>query len=215
MNETMTQLRKSKSFREFFRILPTAYIENAAFAVLSVVFILPIIRQICYVVGYDDGGMMWISTLKALGMVSLVLFLLGFIKSVVCKDYPIRSGKLDFRLFFVNNRERLLIITMLLYMIISTAVTGWTSHSVEGDAYRREGLLTYCVYVSLFLCATLIENEKLKKRLFIILSVSAMLLAAVAITESCGVYISERTVPILNNHPNSIYDKSNHYGYFL
>ena len=100
---------------------------------------------------------------------------------------------------------QILILVLLFLSIISSLLSEDPVLSIFGDAYRKEGLLVYIMYIGFVLMTSTIKNEKNIKSIINMIIISAIFISVVPLFgEDISCY-----------HFSNIYHNSNHYGYFL
>lgn len=113
-------------------------------------------------------------------------------------------------------KELLLIIILVGYLIwtlISCIFAQDRQKAFYGDAYRKEGFITYLIYAGFFACAFLIKSDKLKRCLlnsFIIVAIINIIL----------INLTNNSIQMLKifhfkNIQVGVFSNSNHYGYYL
>ena len=69
-------------------------------------------------------------------------------------------------------------IFLIFWMILSTAINGITTYTIQGDSYRKESLLDQiCYFVFFFFVSSKIKNDAAKKRIIFIQIIIGLLVA--------------------------------------
>ena len=145
-------------------------------------------------------------------------------------SFSLRIGIITYMLYilklFAENKHPKLRISptfaffavLVLFMLISTVVNGYTEYARYGEPYRYESLTTFIMYPMIFfLCSTLITNKRIKNVVcFSFLFLSFVIGIISLINYYMLIYGYE---PILYSASDEkmlgLFSNSNHYGYYL
>lgn len=130
------------------------------------------------------------------------------------------SGLLSFITYFLykyktkeKNKSNKFIYTFIILIIISTFFSSNIGLSIMGNTYRQEGIMTYLVYLSLFLNCTIIND---KNKILTILKVFSIVGCILSLTSLIGYYFN---LHLRNIHETyrpfmSIFYNENHAAYY-
>ena len=107
----------------------------------------------------------------------------------------------------------IILVGYLIWTLISCIFAQDRQKAFYGDAYRKEGFITYLIYAGFFACAFLIKSDKLKRCLlnsFIIVAIINIIL----------INLTNNSIQMLKifhfkNIQVGVFSNSNHYGYYL
>lgn len=127
--------------------------------------------------------------------------------AVLCFAHTIMSGK------SVINAITVLPAVFILWMLISTAVNGFTADAVNGVPYRYLGVAEYIICIAAFMgCSAMISSENSRHTILILYIAAADLIAAAALYDR----ITGAVPPFGNKEGlSAVFFHGNHYGYFL
>ncbi|MCR5458000.1 MAG: O-antigen ligase family protein [Clostridiales bacterium] len=147
--------------------------------------------------------------IRFLGYIGLVNALIDF----YCRVFIHRERAIKWT--FLKRPWIGLFTILLLWALLSIGVAEDKSLAFFGYPYRYEGYLSYLAYAGIFVSAAQIRNEKYRKLLLIITSVTSTLLAVLTLLKEIfgwsflmyrGGMVGEYSATFIN---------SNHYGYYL
>jgi len=197
---------QSKSINEMFSNTTREMIECIAFIPVIIFIISPILQlMINFIFPYYYA--FTIDTVSLIsGVTGTVAIIMFTGKKIVQKS----------RISDIANENNAMIffLAMIIFMIISTCINGFTDYAVHGDSYRNESLLTYIMYfIIYYFCSSLIKSRKLKAIAMYTFIISSIIIGI-------SVMIHEYFSPLEqfqdNRNPfSAVFFNSNHYGYYL
>lgn len=101
---------------------------------------------------------------------------------------------------------------LFVWIIICTMHSADKYTSIFGTEYRYEGLVTYCCYAAVYMCAHIVKEAKYRKCIFNTYAVTAVIL---------GICLLLQDNHLLYMHKIFVYDRAtvfsqfNHFGYYL
>ena len=104
-----------------------------------------------------------------------------------------------------------LFIILLFWCVVTTFTSVDVNTSVFGTTYRKEGLLTYFSYFSIFCLALLLKKDGYKKILFNILLFVQIILSIIALMNNEITFLLTGSL----DPYSAIFSQFNHYGYYL
>ncbi len=115
--------------------------------------------------------------------------------------------------FWKSVPARLPFLLLCVWMVIVTAINGFTEAALIGDSYRGESLFSFVVYFAIyFLCGSLVRSENPKRRLIYgFLAVNTLLNVVVMFDH----FVTPLPIFKQNETFCAIFYQFNHYGYFL
>lgn len=180
IKQTWQELSEMTSVRQLATVIPEQGLETIALVLLSIWCLSPVFMVFAYyliqqddptltLLNLDLAATTWAQVLQILGNLGMLVGLIAVIKNYFTEGLlkAFSSKALAFSLFL-----------MLIWGMISTAMSQNPLLAFFGDAYRREGLLTYLAYSGIFACATLIRNQKKIELLLASFGISSMIVAA-------------------------------------
>ena len=204
VREQYQAVAHSKNAKEFFRNIPETFIEILA-AVPFLVFILTVIHQLIvkFTAPYGYSGLTR-PAMRVAAVVGAAVIILHIGKQ--CTE------GVTLRRFAAENMPLVFFLPLMLWMLLSTCVNGFTQEALHGDGYRCESLFTFLLYFSVyFFCASIIHRQRIKAVLcYAFLAVSLILNAVTLILTYIVGNMSlhyENTI--------GVFDQFNHYGYYL
>ncbi|MGN0631932.1 MAG: O-antigen ligase family protein [Ruminococcus sp.] len=217
MKEIISKLKsisQSKNVHEMISRTPGNYIEFLVFFSLLLMLILPL-YQLIYTSVFPPAPFFLDSSFGiSINTVSMILVMLGVLFLILKHAKNAECGiKLGIKQILQDNIPMVFFGFMMLMMIVSTCINGFTDYAVHGDEYRKESLFTYILYFAVFyFLSTKIKLEKFKGILLYSFIFASIPLAV------C-VYIDFDIVP-LNAFMYKldflgIFSNSNHYAYYL
>ncbi|MDW7659168.1 MAG: hypothetical protein SCM11_18525, partial [Bacillota bacterium] len=209
-------LQKVKHIHELLAYLPEHLLEKAVFIVLSAWVLSPlyILLRSVFLTGTDEQYLrlmlssFWYVALQQVGFVGWLLALVSIAKNAVRnKDQGTKIGR---KAWLSGRMVPLLLGLMLIWSILSCLTSDNRLLSFMGDAYRRDGLLSYLLYGGLFASATQVRSRSTVRRIMVLFVAVATLLALLTL-------ISQ---PALNElfkikSQSAVFYNANHYAYYL
>lgn len=214
MKEIFSRLKticKSRTFPEMLDKTPEEYIQFIIFFPLFLFMILPLWQLIHDFITPEMHDISFFAKTSAILICATTVGVLGIIIHLAKKIHV--YGKPPLKSVIKSNIPMVFFLFVILMMIVSTLINGFTSFAIFGDAYRHENLFTFIAYFSVyFLSAAIITNQKLK---------AALLYTFIAASLPVGIFtLIDSTVVSLKAFDqctgvSSVFHQFNHYGYYL
>ena len=198
-NRDFTASEISEACSDFFSALP------------GVIFCLLPVSVFVYL--QATGSWKLLSTYPVMAVVFngfAVLF--GVIGAVM---YFYNSRRMRFKDLISDNVPALIFVALCLWMLISTAVNGFTKNALKGGEYRNESLFLFFVYFLIyFFCSSTIKKEKFKKVSGYILLASSWAAGILSLVHKYKeLFVSMYEID--SSRISFVFHQFNHYGYFL
>ena len=173
------------------------------FSLLFIWMIIPILKMIqgvsLFTVIYEYRFM------EIVGIIGIYLFAFEIYKKIKTSDNK--------KLLIKELLPIIILVGYLIWTLISCILAQDRQKAFYGDAYRKEGFITYLIYAGFFACAFLIKSDKLKRCLlnsFIIVAIINIIL----------INLTNNSIQMLKifhfkNIQVGVFSNSNHYGYYL
>ena len=173
------------------------------FSLLFIWMIIPILKMIqgvsLFTVIYEYRFMEFV------GIIGIYLFAFEIYKKIKTSDNK--------KLLIKELLPIIILVGYLIWTLISCILAQDRQKAFYGDAYRKEGFITYLIYAGFFACAFLIKSDKLKRCLlnsFIIVAIINIIL----------INLTNNSIQMLKifhfkNIQVGVFSNSNHYGYYL
>ena len=217
MKEIISKLKyisQSKNIHEMIIRTPGSYIEFLVFFPLLLMLVLPLYQLIYSSIlppapFFSDSSFgISVNTVSMILVMQGVLFLI--LKHAKNAECGVKTGlKQSFR----DNIPMVFFGFMMLMMIVSTCINGFTDYALNGDAYRRESLFTYILYFAVFFFLSAKIQQEVFKRILLYAFIFASIPLAVC------VYIDFDIVPMnafmYKLDFLGVFSNSNHYAYYL
>ena len=129
--------------------------------------------------------------------------------------YFFNSRKVPFKSIISDNIPLLLFLVLCLWMLVSTALNGFTKDALKGGEYRNESLFLFFAYFLIYyFCSSTIKKEKFKKASGYILLASSWLAGILSLVHR---YVKPLVSmeEIASGRISFVFHQFNHYGYFL
>lgn len=173
------------------------------FSVLFIWIIIPILKMI-------QGVSLFTSIyeykfMEIVGIIGIYLFAFEIYKKIKTTENK--------KLLIKELLPIIILVGYLIWTLISCIFAQDRQKAFYGDAYRKEGFITYLIYAGFFACAFLIKSDKLKRCLlnsFIIVAIINIIL----------INLTNNSIQMLKifhfkNIQVGVFSNSNHYGYYL
>ena len=173
------------------------------FSLLFIWMIIPILKMIqgvsLFTVIYEYRFM------EIVGIIGIYLFAFEIYKKIKTTENK--------KLLIKELLPIIILVGYLIWTLISCIFAQDRQKAFYGDAYRKEGFITYLIYAGFFACAFLIKSDKLKRCLlnsFIIIAIINIIL----------INLTNNSIQMLKifhfkNIQVGVFSNSNHYGYYL
>lgn len=204
VREQYDAVMHAKSAREFFENIPWGFVERlamipAAAIILSALYQLVITFTAPYVYSYA------INIARRIGLIfGLVVIVIFTAKKVIEKE--------SFPAFIRQNQPFAFFLVLMLLMLLSTVVNGFTDYALFGDSYRNESLFVFLMYFGIYyFCSSVIQNPKLKKVMLYLFVFVSLIVNGVVLFSTC---VLQNNV-FSYSHLLGIFQQYNHYAYYL
>lgn len=214
VREGFSKAMKSQSIGEFFGNVSWEAVEVFAMIAAGAFILSPIIQVLMNVYNYavhitEYPYLYTIQTISRITGCFGVLTIILFIGKTAMAKTRLRETASE-------NKAMIFFLILILLMIVSTCVNGFTQKALHGDGYRNESLFNYISYFAVyFFCASIIENRKYKKILIYAFLFGSAVIGLIALKH---LYISPVEQFIHNADQTdltAIFTNRNHYGYYL
>lgn len=202
---------KSKTFSEMLENIPWVYIEFLAFFPLLLFVLTPLLQLIhvfidpyAHSVAYATKTSAAFICAATLGMTGVLLYILKHVHTY---------GKPSLKSVIKQNIPMVFFCFLILMIIISTLINGFTDKALYGDIYRQESFFEFIGYFAVyFLSATIVSDKRLKAVLLYTLISASIPVAIVTILDSRFF-----NIPALNqcSGASGVFHQFNHYAYYL
>lgn len=141
----------------------------------------------------------------------LVISLIPAVLAIASFFYKSKNAGLNRQI--KNNIPMFIFLLLCVWMILTTAINGFTEEALHGDSYRNESLFTYIIYfVMFYFCATFIKSEKIKRTVAVSFFVPNIIINSTILVNE---YITPLKIYKYNEEFKGIFHQFNHYGYYL
>ena len=204
LREQYRTVADSKNFQEFFRNLPWSWIEHLS-AVPAMAFIFSVFYQLIITITAPCGySTLTLFILRVSFAFSSIVILLAAGK--------MRSEKVPFRSFLKSNTPMIFFAVLIILMIVSTCINGFTRSAVHGAFLRKESLFSFILYLTAYyFCTSALRKKRMKAWIiytFLVISIIhnvTVLIMTYAVHDISFFY--ERLI--------GVFHQFNHYGYYL
>ncbi len=210
--KVMVTKMKSKSLN-VYGILSRIDFQIVAFLVLLFIAVQPL-YGIFYVV-MDNMDLTALFYAKS-GVIRVAGYV-GII-AAICNAYckTVENGREYLKKKLLSNVWNGLFLAFMLWAVITTITSKNTYYAVYGYSYRFEGLVSYFGYAGIYLCGSMIRDEKKRNFVYDVAISASVLLAVVTLISESG---TANIVLLERNSWVSAYSGTfinpNHYGYYL
>lgn len=210
------QLKQAKSLAEFLGYIPDRYFEKVLLFLLGFFNLSPVLMVALLNCGVTFFNPYYL--LLQMGYVGMVVSGLLFYKR---KKGKVSLEKTTIKQWLGQHGSYLCLAAVLLLGILATVFSTDSRLAFFGDYYRKEGLLTIGAYAGIFMAASGIRNQQLKKRLVEIFVLTSLFLGIIVILQWRGLPIQSVVYQFgINDSVDfvlwaAIFHNINHYGYYL
>lgn len=211
---TLKSISKSGSNQEMIRRTPESYIEFLAFLPMFLLLVIPLYQMICIMLSPPPSVFASFSFKMNISAAMTFAFIFGtlflFLKHLKKVDSGIST---NIKQSLSWNIPMIFFGFMMIMMVMSAFVNGFTEKVFLGENYRKESLFTYLAYFAvLFFISSKIEIKKYKS-----VMLYGFILASIPL--AVCVYIDFDIVRIKafmdKLYFNGVFSNSNHYAYYL
>lgn len=140
--------------RSFALLLCLIWISSPVYILLRSTF-LNNHDAIYYSINRFDLGVLWFILLQQIGLLGCLLAILLILKNLVC----IKEINNQRKYLIYNHYSVVFLIFLLIWTILSTIFSNNIILSINGTAYRRDGLISYIAYAGLFSCGYILNDK--------------------------------------------------------
>ncbi|MCH5204968.1 MAG: O-antigen ligase family protein [Oscillospiraceae bacterium] len=214
MKEIFSRIKvicKSKSFSEMIENFPNSYIEFMAFFPLLLFMVLPLWQLIHNFISPNMHGISYNTKVLFVFLCACTVGGIAIVLNAAKKLHE--NGRPTLKSVVKNNIPMVFFLFVILMMIISTVINGFTTAAVQGDSYRHESVFYFIGYFAVyFLSATIITEKKLRAVLMYTF-ISASL--PVAVFTLLDKWVVSMEAFDMCAGPSAVFHQFNHYGYYL
>ena len=216
---------KSDNPKDINKVEGISYLEKCSFAIIEVLCLLPIIMSLYAfwfgfhvsksVSGIEDslasnGAINYVSFINAYYYLFLVIGFFSLMISV-CAIFRIwmkdKTG-----LFKALGYWSLLFFAVLIWAGVATLVSDNPIHAFRGGDYVHDGYLSYIIYASIYVCASIINHSRLKQIVIESFCCSLCWLSVLVLLQDLGITMLDYCFP--TKHA-AVFNNPNHFGYLL
>lgn len=215
----LTKLKKCKTLKEIYEVLGRIFFEKIAMYIVMGWCLLPILSIFFHIRWMGMAEQTFMYRLNILSSYQTAVLLMGVLTLEFLIAYFIgmiltRSNNWKNELFEFIKREpwNVFFLMLFVWIIICTMHSADKYTSIFGTEYRYEGLVTYCCYAAVYMCAHIVKEAKYRKCIFNTYAVTAVIL---------GICLLLQDNHLLYMHKIFVYDRAtvfsqfNHFGYYL
>ena len=209
MND-FTQLIKSKNISQIKHNLTYSLIGKIACIPIAAFFIsvvIELIKALTTMMSFDlEMYNPYAFTIKYINIIATVFGLLAIFLYLLRKyfDQDVTKNQI------LKHPSLLLFVLLSIWIIISTAATGFTDYALHGTYYRNESLFSFLRYYLIYFMCGVIVTDKQKNQLLYILLYSSMILVLFDLLNYVN-FFNDQFVSLWS----SVFYNTNHYGYYL
>ncbi len=214
MKKVVSQVKticKSKTISEMIDNIPRSYIEFLAFIPLLIFMALPVFQLISNFIVPEAQLASFGTKVSDINIRAAVLGAFSILLLLLKKTRTERKPSLKDTA--KSNIPMVFFLLLILMMIVSTIINGFTSYAKFGDSYRQENLFSFILYFAIyFFCSSKITTEKFKAVLLYTFIIGSL---------PVGIFtlIDYKVVPLdafnLCVGLSGVYHQFNHYAYYL
>ena len=215
----LTKLKKCKTLKEIYEVLGRIFFGKIAMYIVMGWCLLPILSIFFHIRWMGMAEQTFMYRLNILSSYQTAVLLMGVLTLEFLIAYFIgmiltRSNDWKNELFEFIKREpwNVFFLMLFVWIIICTMHSADKYTSIFGTEYRYEGLVTYCCYAAVYMCAHIVKEAKYRKCIFNTYAVTAVIL---------GICLLLQDNHLLYMHKIFVYDRAtvfsqfNHFGYYL
>lgn len=209
----LTQDRGNTNFKTLYEKIPAHFYEYAGFAVVMIMMGLLLVEEV-YRIFFDNPRIeLYIKFFYLVGAFGEI-FAVIFIGAVFYG-----KEKQPLRQIIKTHLWDAAFVIMLIWSVISALLAEDSSYAIKGTSYRHDGLYTYLVYASMYICAKAVKSKKLRVRMLRGMGITVTLLSLMSIPQTSFELIKKWGKIGENIWKygtfSSIFYNTNHFGYVL
>ncbi len=204
------QLIKSKNISEIKQNLTYSLIDKLACIPIAVFFIsvvIELIKALTTTMSFDlEMYNPYAYTISYINVIATVFGILAIFLYLLRLHFDHKLTKKH----ILNHPSILLFIILSIWIIITTAINGFTPYALHGTYYRNESLFTFLrYYLIYFMCGVIVTNKQ-KDFLLHLLMYSSMILVFCNLLDYINM-LNDQFMTLWS----SVFYNTNHYGYYL
>ena len=204
------QLIKSKNISEIKQNLTYSLIGKLACIPIAVFFIsvvIELIKALTTTMSFDlEMYNPYAYTISYINVIATVFGILAIFLYLLRLHFDHKLTKKH----ILNHSSILLFIILSIWIIITTAINGFTPYALHGTYYRNESLFTFLrYYLIYFMCGVIVTNKQ-KDFLLHLLMYSSMILVFCDLLDYINM-LNDQFMTLWS----SVFYNTNHYGYYL
>ena len=204
------QLIKSKNISEIKQNLTYSLIGKLACIPIAVFFIsvvIELIKALTTTMSFDlEMYNPYAYTISYINVIATVFGILAIFLYLLRLHFDHKLTKKH----ILNHSSILLFIILSVWIIITTAINGFTPYALHGTYYRNESLFTFLrYYLIYFMCGVIVTNKQ-KDFLLHLLMYSSMILVFCDLLDYINM-LNDQFMTLWS----SVFYNTNHYGYYL
>ncbi len=204
------QLIKSKNISEIKQNLTYSLIGKLACIPIAVFFIsvvIELIKALTTTMSFDlEMYNPYAYTISYINVIATVFGILAIFLYLLRLHFDHKLTKKH----ILNHPSILLFIILSIWIIITTAINGFTPYALHGTYYRNESLFTFLrYYLIYFMCGVIVTNKQ-KDFLLHLLMYSSMILVFCDLLDYINM-LNDQFMTLWS----SVFYNTNHYGYYL
>lgn len=213
----LTQDRGGTNFKKIYEKVPEHFYEYAGFVIVLLMIGLLLVEEI-YRVFFDSPKLelyiKFFYLVGAFGEIFSVFYLGSFIFGKKKE-----TEKYSFKKLLKTHIWDLALGLMLFWSVLSTFQADYLDLALKGTTYRFDGLYTYLVYASMYICAKAVKSPKLRMWILRANGIMLTLLSLMSIPQT-NFELMLKWGKVGDNLfrygiYSSIFYNTNHFGYFL
>ena len=208
----LTKLKKCKTLKEIYEVLGRIFFEKIAMYIVMGWCLLPILSIFFHIRWMGMAEQTFMYRLNILSSYQTAVLLMGVLTLEFLIAYFIgmiltRSNDWKNELFEFIKREpwNVFFLMLFVWIIICTMHSANKYTSIFGTEYRYEGLVTYCCYAAVYMCAHIVKEAKYRKCIFNTYAVTAVIL---------GICLLLQDNHLLYMHKIFVYDRATVFSQF-
>lgn len=209
----LTQDRGNTNFRKLYEKIPSQFYEYAGFIIVMMMIGLLLVEEV-YRIFFDNPQVeLYINfyyLVGAFGEIFAVIF-------IGAAFYG--REKQSLKQILRTHLWDMAFLLMLVWSIISALLAEDSYYAIKGTTYRHDGLYTYLVYASMYICAKAVKSKKLRVWLLRSMGITVTLLSLMSIPQTSFRLILKwgkigENIWKYGTY-SSIFYNTNHFGYVL
>lgn len=195
MQETYEELKKAKSLKEIYQILPASFYERGSLVILVGMILMIDLETIARFMFQCTLLDPLVSHFFDIGYLGLMFT--GVMILIKCAG----NGWNGVRTYFRQNPAEVFLILFIIWMGICTLLSEYPDIAFEGISFRHTGYKTYLIYGAIYMCAKTIKtNTRSDMIIYSMMMTACTAQNLLLITDYCGYYGVKEGVFFNTNH---------------